>query len=216
MKRITSIFLLLAVIFCVCSLSSCSNPIFVEKDEPTLCLYSGGGEIKVKVTPNNKKDISWSYPELKDKLSWEMYVNSEGKITDLKRYVDYDSLDWTAAKGNYKINDSVGFCIKGTDTEAFLKEKLEYMGLSEGEINDFVFYWSSRMSHNPYNYIYFANSEYSELKPTIEPEPDTYITVFMVWKALEKPINVSEQKLEKSPARNGFTAVLYGGCEIYN
>ena len=47
----------------------------------------------------------------------------------------------------------------------------------------------------------------------INPKPDTIIRVLMVFKRLEEPIDIAEQKLE-TPQRTGFTAVEWGGTEI--
>lgn len=47
----------------------------------------------------------------------------------------------------------------------------------------------------------------------INPKPDTIIRILMTFKGLEKPIDVTEQKLQ-TPKRTGFTAVEWGGTEI--
>ena len=47
----------------------------------------------------------------------------------------------------------------------------------------------------------------------ISPKPDTIIRVVMEYKALNKPIEVKEQKI-LTPERNGFVAVEWGGTEI--
>ena len=44
-------------------------------------------------------------------------------------------------------------------------------------------------------------------------EPDSLIRVLMTYKGLKNPIKVQEQKL-KTPERNGFVAVEWGGTEI--
>jgi hypothetical protein len=104
--------------------------------------------------------------------------------------------------------------IEGKDTTEFLQEKLEYMGLTPSEYNEFIVYWMPRMEDNKYNLIYFAEDEYESLaKLTIEPEPDNIIRVLMVFKALDNPINIEEQEL-KPNERSGFTVVEWGGTEI--
>ena len=47
----------------------------------------------------------------------------------------------------------------------------------------------------------------------INPKPDNLIRILMIYKGLNKPIKVEEQKLE-SPMRDGFVVVEWGGTEI--
>lgn len=49
--------------------------------------------------------------------------------------------------------------------------------------------------------------------PKYIPKPDTEIRVLMIFKGLEKKINVDEQKIV-TPKREGFVAVEWGGIEI--
>ena len=44
---------------------------------------------------------------------------------------------------------SRGFVVRGSDTAAFLREKLAYMGLTPREYNEFIVYWLPRMQNNP-------------------------------------------------------------------
>ena len=47
----------------------------------------------------------------------------------------------------------------------------------------------------------------------INPNPDTIIRVLMIFRGLESPMEVEEQKLD-TPERKGFTVVEWGGTEI--
>ena len=47
----------------------------------------------------------------------------------------------------------------------------------------------------------------------INPVPDTVIRIVMNFKGLDTPIKVEDQKL-RTPERNGFTVVEWGGTEI--
>ncbi len=70
------------------------------------------------------------------------------------------------------------------------------------------------MEQNPYNLIAFQTDAYTDhARLTIFPEPDSLLRVFMAWKPLEAPVELSEQDL---PAfeRTGFTAVEWGGAEV--
>jgi hypothetical protein len=109
---------------------------------------------------------------------------------------------------------SKGFCVAGSDTEKFLKEKLTYMGLTEQEMNEFIVYWLPEMESNEYNLITFQGEAYTEAsKLNITPTPDSLCRIFMVYTALDKPVNIQPQELETFE-RKGFTVVEWGGSQV--
>ena len=110
---------------------------------------------------------------------------------------------------------SEGFVVEGKDTIKFLEEKLETLGLTDIEAEEFIVYWLPKLQENKYNYIRFATIEeinnYMPLEFSVEP--DTLIRVLMQYKPLDEYIEVKEQELV-TPERNGFTVVEWGGTEI--
>lgn len=109
---------------------------------------------------------------------------------------------------------SQGFCIAGEDTAEFLEKSLEELGLTRKEANEFIIYWLPRMEKNPYNLISFQQENYTDhAKLHINPKPDALLRVFMAWKPLEVPAEISAQELSH-PERKGFTVVEWGGCEV--
>lgn len=70
------------------------------------------------------------------------------------------------------------------------------------------------MKDNSYNLIHFAQEEYTKSAPlTITPKEDSLLRVFMVFKALQEPIEVKAQTF-KAFERKGFTVIERGGTEI--
>ena len=107
-----------------------------------------------------------------------------------------------------------GFCVAGADTAAFLEDALTQLGLTRREANEFIVYWLPRMEGNPYNQISFQQEAYTDsAKLTVTPAPDSILRVFMVWKPLDKPVDIPAQTL---PAfeRHGFTLVEWGGAKV--
>ena len=51
------------------------------------------------------------------------------------------------------------------------------------------------------------------LAPDIDPTPDSVLRVFMAWKPLGRPQTIEPQTFT-SFARDGFTVVEWGGCEV--
>ena len=104
--------------------------------------------------------------------------------------------------------------VEGKDTVAFLEAALSELGLSEREANEFIIYWLPRMENNPFYLVQFVTNEYNRRVPLdVSPPPDTLIRVFMVFKALDAPIEIRPQEL-KHIDRHGFTGVEWGGTEL--
>ena len=107
-----------------------------------------------------------------------------------------------------------GFVVKGSDTVAFLQEKLAYMGLTPREYNEFIVFWLPQMQDNAYNLITFQGAAYTDnAELVITPEPDSVLRVFMVFRAIYGPVVIAEQELVPFE-RIGFTVVEWGGSQI--
>ena len=124
------------------------------------------------------------------------------------------SLYWEGADFNASVTEE-GFIVKKEDTAKFLEEKLDILGLSNKEAEEFIIYWLPKLQESEYNYIRFTSKEEIDEYMPLEfsKEPDTLIRVHMQFKNLDEPIEVREQNLQKQQ-RNGFTVVEWGGIEI--
>lgn len=152
--------------------------------------------------------FTYTYPAYNN--GWNITAYPDGKLINKTDGSEHYYLFW---EGSERINwdYSEGFVVKGSDTEKFLKEKLSYMGLTPREYNDFITYWVPRMKDSPYNLITFAEDQYEQLAPlSVTPKPDSILRVHMVFKEIQKPIEIKEQKL-KPFTRTGFTVVEWGG-----
>lgn len=188
-------------------LSGCREP--VEK-KPVIYLYPTI-EQKVDVKLEHSGKLTYTYPEYND--GWSVSAKPDGTLTNLADNKEYSYLFWEGTY-SHQWDMSKGFVVKGSDTEIFLQEKLKYMGLTPREYNEFIVYWAPEMKKNNYNLITFAGEDYTDnAKLTITPKPDSILRVFMVYKSLNKPINIEEQKLEQLN-RTGFTVVEWGGTEV--
>ena len=108
--------------------------------------------------------------------------------------------------------DSIGS--QTCHTAAFLENALRDLGLTRKEANEFIVYWLPQMQENPYNLIAFQSDCYTQVAQLdISPAPDTLLRVFMAWKPLEEKVDIPAQTLT-APARDGFTAVEWGGSRI--
>lgn len=181
--------------------------------KPVIYLYpETQTEVNVRLELNGK--VTYSYPEYNNALGWTVTAEPDGQLTD-KDGNKYPYLFW---EGDIRIKPdlSKGFCVKGEDTESFLKDALRRLGLSDAEAADFIAYWCPEMQQNKYNIITFQTSRYEDVSGLkVSPKPDTVIRVNMLWYATDKPVDIAPQDLDAvNPAvRKGFTVVEWGGEE---
>ena len=174
--------------------------------KPVIYIYpTEKTDVTVKLDFNGK--LGYTYPKY-DGL-WEVTAHPDGTLVDADGR-KYKTLFWDGWS-DVRYDLSKGFCVKGEDTEEFLREKLSFLGLNEAETEEFLEYWLKFMVDNKYNVITFQDELYKETaKLTISPEPDTIIRVFMAFAPSEEYVELEPQQL--TPAtRNGYTVVEWGG-----
>ena len=197
-------------LLCVLSLTACRD-IFDEPvdEKPVLYLYpEEETAVHVQLTYSGK--LTHTYPAYED--GWRVTAAPDGTLTDAACR-QYYFLFWEGST-DADYDFSLGFCVAGRDTAAFLEEALAALGLTDKEANEFIVYWLPRMEGNAYNLIAFQTDAYTETAQLrIDPAPDTVLRVFMAWQPLAKPVDIAPQTLT-APDRTGFTVVEWGGCEV--
>lgn len=142
-----------------------------------------------------------------------MNIPPDGTLINKADGREYAYLFWEG-KGIADWDFSSGFVVRGSDTVKFLQDKLEYLGLNAREMNEFIVYWLPHMQHNEYNLITFQTTAYeNNAKLDIAPKPDSMLRVFMAYTALDKYIDIPEQKLSTFN-RSGFTVVEWGETKV--
>ena len=184
----------------------------VNVHKPVIYLYpQRPTDVSVKLTAKNA-EISTTYPAYGD--GWNVTAYPDGKLVNKADGGNYHYLFWDSVNDRAHYDMSQGFVVKGEDTEKFLREKLEILGLNEDERNEFIVYWLPRMEHNKYNQIAFQSDAYTDnYKLDISPKPDSLLRVFMTYRPLDEKIDIPEQKLSGFE-RKGFAAVEWGGAEL--
>ena len=185
---------------------------FEEKEKKPIIYLYPEKTIEVCVKVKYPEKFTCTYPQYKN--GWNVVANPDGTLIDTETGRELYALYWEGIY-NEQNNFEEGFVIKGSETISFLEEKLEILGLSEKEAEEFIIYWLPELQKNEYNYIRFATIDEINRNMPLEfsVEPDTLIRVLMQYKALDGYTEVKEQKLEKME-RKGFTVVEWGGMEI--
>ncbi len=168
----------------------------------------------VTVALGYPENATHTYPKYNE--PWKVQAEPSGDLTDLKTGRHYYALYWEGKNTVSVPNPKEGFVVAGKDTISFLEEKLDQLGLTEREAEEFIVYWLPKLESAKYNLIRFQTlAEQNKNMPlNITPAPKTLIRVMMEYKNLDKPIQVKEQVLPSKPQRNGFTVVEWGGTEI--
>ena len=159
-----------------------------------------------------ESELYTTYPKYNN--GWDVTAYPDGSLLNKADGTHHKYLFWDAANCRTRFDFSSGFCVAGSDTESFLREKLTYMGLTEEEMNEFIVYWLPKMEHNKYNLISFQGDVYTDsAKLDITPSPDSLLRIFMTYIPLEEATDIQPQQLETFE-RKGFTVVEWGGSEI--
>lgn len=187
-------------------------PIITKK--PIIYLYpTQKTDISIKLDFNGT--IETTFPKYES--NWNVTAYPNGKIFDKKTNRYYNSLFWDGVsnfpKNHFNYED--GFIVSKKDLTSFLIEKLEFIGLSNSETNDFIQFWLPILEKNETNFIHFwINDDYNGIcKSQIIPKPDSEIRLFMDFYNLENPLEIQTQKIVPID-RKGFTYIEWGGTDV--
>ena len=181
-------------------------------DKPVIYLYPEKETDIHAELELTEAELSTTYPKYNN--GWDVTAYPDGSLLNKADGTHHRYLFWDAVNCRMRYDLSKGFCVAGSDTESFLREKLTYMGLTEEEMNEFIVYWLPRMEHNRFNLISFQSGAYTNsAKLDITPNPDSLLRIFMVYVPLEEAADIEPQQLETFE-RKGFTVVEWGGSEI--
>lgn len=177
--------------------------------KPVIYLYPDE-EMAVNVQLNLNGKLTHSYPKYPAD-GWNVKAQPDGTLYD-ENGKEFYALFWEGvSQTNFTYSE--GFVVRGEETELFLENSLEILGLTRREANEFIMYWLPQMENNDYNLIHFSSKEYEEIAGLkITPEPESLIRIMMVWSPLESKIEIPQQNLfDMKAERNGFTVVEWGG-----
>ncbi len=203
----------------------CGHYGWVNSSDSNISVYLGAqwGKPVIYIYPEKETDVHvelelttsdlyTTYPRYNN--GWDVTAYPDGSLLNKADGTHHKYLFWESVNARTGFDFSKGFCVAGSDTESFLKEKLTYMGLTEEEMNEFIVYWLPKMEHNKYNLIAFQGEVYTNsAKLSITPTPDSLLRIFMTYVPLEKAVDIEPQQLETFE-RKGFTVVEWGGSEI--
>ena len=188
-----------------------TDPSSIKSGKPVIYLYPEE-PTEVTVTLGHPERLTVTYPAYED--SWTVTAEPDGTLHGKNR--DYYALYWEGTN-SVPFDRSEGFCFKGSDSAAFLEEKLALLGLSDREAEEFIIYWLPMLQQSPWVLVRFRSMAEIEadMPLTVSPAPDSILRVSMELTLLDAPVEVHPQVLV-ALERNGFTVVEWGVVTIEN
>jgi len=213
-------------------IGGCGKPVlYLYPEQPT----------NIVVSFTKPMEITYSIPTYRS--DWYVRAESDGTLTDLvPERTDCASIDDThfgseyaqiACEKNqypylywagnrvgmsYPFNPHIGWIVGRAELWQFLAGKVDEVGFTEKEKQDFLSYWVPVLLEKgaPWYHIRFLQtSDMNQFIPMdIRPEPDRYYRLFLDWKPLnaEPVYPVAPQALDPI-IRKGFTVVEWGGLK---
>ncbi len=182
-------------------------------DKPVIYLYpETPTEVSVKLTLDGR--LTCTYPDYD--AGWDSFTAHPDGTLIFPDGKEYYCLYWEGIQ-NAEWEFSQGFCVKGSDTAAFLEWALAAQGLTPREANEFIIYWLPLMQENAYNVISFQTDAYTDTAVLdITPKPDSLLRICMAYYATDEAVEIEAQSFEsfESFEREGFVAVEWGGVEV--
>lgn len=168
-------------------------------------------EMDLSVTFVNEEMLTTTYPKYDG--CWNIHLKEDGTFTVPGSDREYYGL-YYEANSDYECTFETGFYVTGENAASFLEEKMDYMGFTNRETDEFIMYWLPILERNEQSLVYFEQTEErNEESPLIfSTEPDTLIRTCIHIKKVNAPVDMVPQELTHVE-RSGFTVTEWGGLE---
>jgi hypothetical protein len=165
----------------------------------------------LSVTFVNEEMLTTTYPKYDG--GWNIHLEEDGTFTVPGSDREYYGL-YYEANSDYECTFDEGFYVTSENAASFLEEKMDYMGFTNRETDEFIMYWLPILERNGQSLVYFEQTEErNEDSPLIfSTEPDTLIRTMIHIKKVDAAITIKEQTLTHYE-RNGFAVTEWGGVE---
>ena len=182
----------------------------VTEKKPIIYFYPEE-EMDLSVKIANDDRLLTSYPKYDD--GWNIHLNEDGTFTTNDSDREYYAL-YFEARSNYDCTFEEGFYVNKDNALNFLEEKMNYIGFTNREVNEFMMYWLPILENNVHSLVYFELTEErnEECQLIFSTEPDTLIRTIVHIKKVDGEVSIPEQQL-KHYDRNGFVVTEWGGVE---
>ena len=168
-------------------------------------------EMDLTVTFYDEDRLMTTYPKYEG--GWNIHLKEDGTFTTEESGREYYAIFFDEVP-NYTCNFTEGFYVTKDNAISFLEEKMDFMGFTNRETDEFIMYWLPILESNEKSLVYFEQTEErnEECPLGFSVEPDTLIRTIIHIKKVNEPTYIKEQTLTHYE-RNGFTITEWGGIE---
>ena len=168
-------------------------------------------EMDLTVTFYDEDRLMTTYPKYDG--GWNIHLKEDGTFTTGDNGREYYAIFFDEVP-NYTCNFTEGFYVTKDNAISFLEEKMDYMGFTNRETDEFIMYWLPILESNERSLVYFEQTEErnEECPLGFSVEPDTLIRTIIHIKKVNEPTYIQEQTLTHYD-RSGFTVTEWGGIE---
>lgn len=193
------------------SSSSRHTPDFPPGVKKPIIYFYPEEEMDLTVTFYDEDRLMTTYPKYDG--GWNIHLKEDGTFTTGDSDREYYAIFFDEVP-NYTCNFTEGFYVTKDNAISFLEEKMDYMGFTNRETDEFIMYWLPILENNEKSLVYFEQTEErnEECPLGFSVEPDTLIRTIIHIKKVNEPTDIQEQTLTHYE-RNGFTVTEWGGIE---
>ena len=168
-------------------------------------------EMDLEVTYVEEERLLTTYPKYES--GWNIHLQEDGTFTVPGSNREYYALFFDELPG-IEVDFSEGFYVTKDNAISFLEEKMDFMGFTNRETDEFIMYWLPILENNGQSLVYFEQTEErnEECPLGFSVEPTTLIRTIIHIKKVDEPTNIQEQQLIHQE-RTGFTVTEWGGAE---
>ena len=168
-------------------------------------------EMDLSIEFVNEDKLLTTYPKYNG--GWDIHLNEDGTFVTKDNNREYYAIYFDEI-ANYTTNFEEGFYVNKDNAISFLEEKMDYIGYTNREVDEFIMYWLPILESNEHSLVYFEQTEQrNEECPLIfSTQPDTLIRTMIHIKKVDGEVSIPEQQL-KHYDRNGFVVTEWGGVE---
>ena len=168
-------------------------------------------EMDLEVTYVEEERLLTTYPKYEN--GWNIHLQEDGTFTVPGSNREYYALFFDETP-DFEVDFSTGFYVTKENAISFLEEKMDFMGFTNRETDEFIMYWLPILENNEQSLVYFEQTEERNEECPLEfsVEPETLIRTIIHIKKVDEPTDIQEQQLIHQE-RTGFTVTEWGGAE---
>ena len=168
-------------------------------------------EMDLEVAYVEEERLLTTYPKYEN--GWNIHLQEDGTFTVPGSDREYYALFFDETL-DFEVDFSTGFYVTKDNAISFLEEKMDYMGFTNRETDEFIMFWLPILENNEKSLVYFEQTEERNEECPLEfsVEPETLIRTIIHIKKVDGPTNIQEQQLIHQE-RTGFTVTEWGGSQ---